>query len=299
MTEAPRRSGQRLMAVHAHPDDESSKGAATMAKYVAEGADVLVCTMTGGERGDILNPAMDRPGVRRELPRLRREEMDRAREILGIRQRFLGFLDSGLFGQGTAPPEGSFAAQDPVVAARPLVHAIREFRPHVLVTYDTHGGYPHPDHVMTHRVAVEAFAAAGDASRHPGAGDPWQPSKLYYITAFSKAYFTAIHQAMTESGLDSPAGEVLREWDDSQATWVSTTRVECADYFPIRRQAQLAHRTQVDPNGPALACPLSLEQLTWPTEDYHLAVSRVRTDVPEDDLFAGIAVERADLITAR
>ena len=86
----------RLMAVHAHPDDESSKGAATMARYVREGAEVLVATMTGGERGSVLNKAMDRPEVLADLPNIRRAEMARAREILGVEQRFLGFVDSGL-----------------------------------------------------------------------------------------------------------------------------------------------------------------------------------------------------------
>src|ERR1700742_6958 len=81
----------RLMAVHAHPDDESSKGAATMARYAREGVEVLVATMTGGERGSILNPAMDRPEVLANLPEIRRAEMARAREILGVDQRFLGF----------------------------------------------------------------------------------------------------------------------------------------------------------------------------------------------------------------
>jgi len=82
-------SGQlRLMAVHAHPDDESSKGAATMARYASEGVQVLVCTLTGGERGDILNPAMDRPEIKADMARVRREEMARARDILGVEHRF-------------------------------------------------------------------------------------------------------------------------------------------------------------------------------------------------------------------
>src|SRR3989441_5489806 len=85
-------AGLRLMAVHAHPDDESSKGAATMARYVREGADVMVCTLTGGERGDILNKAMERPEIRADLAGVRRAEMARAREILGVQQRFLGFV---------------------------------------------------------------------------------------------------------------------------------------------------------------------------------------------------------------
>src|SRR5437588_3576253 len=109
------------MAVHAHPDDESSKGAATMARYVREGAEVLVATLTGGERGDILNPAMDRPEVRADIGAIRRAEMAKAREILGVRQRFMGFVDSGL-PEGDPPPplpEGCFAMQPLDVAAEP------------------------------------------------------------------------------------------------------------------------------------------------------------------------------------
>jgi mycothiol S-conjugate amidase len=101
----------RLLAVHAHPDDESSKGAATMAKYIAEGARVMVATCTGGERGSVLNPAMDRPEVWERLTEIRAEEMDRAREILGVEQEFLGFVDSGLPEGDPLPPlpEGCFA----------------------------------------------------------------------------------------------------------------------------------------------------------------------------------------------
>src|SRR5215471_1851246 len=149
----------RLMAVHAHPDDESSKGAATMARYVRSGVDVLVCTLTGGERGDILNPAMDRPEVRADLPAIRRAEMEAARQILGVSQQFLGFTDSGLPEGDPLPPlpAGCFALEPLESAARPLVQAVREFRPHVMLTYDENGGYPHPDHIKCHEVSVEAF----------------------------------------------------------------------------------------------------------------------------------------------
>src|SRR6266516_4087986 len=86
------------MAVHAHPDDESSKGAAMMARYVDEGVDVLVVTCTGGERGSILNPALQhRPDIEANIAAIRKAEMDHAREILGVRQSWLGFEDSGLF----------------------------------------------------------------------------------------------------------------------------------------------------------------------------------------------------------
>ena len=174
----------RLMAVHAHPDDESSKGAATMARYVREGVEVLVATMTGGERGSVLNKAMDRPEVLADLPNIRRAEMARAREILGVEQRFLGFVDSGLPEGDPLPPlpEGSFALVPLAEAAAPLVRLVREFQPHVILTYDESGGYPHPDHIKTHQVAVEAFEAAADPDRYPEVGgEPWQPSKMYYF----------------------------------------------------------------------------------------------------------------------
>src|ERR1700760_394352 len=101
----------RLMAVHAHPDDESSKGAATMARYVDEGADVLVVTCTGGERGSILNPALkDRPEIQANMAASRPAERERARNILGVRQAWLGFVDSGLPEGDPLPPlpEGCF-----------------------------------------------------------------------------------------------------------------------------------------------------------------------------------------------
>src|SRR5262245_53490935 len=129
------------MAVHAHPDDESSKGAATMARYVAEGVDVLVVTCTGGERGSVLNPKMDRPEVRENMTEIRPRELDLAREILGVRLAWLGFVDSGLPEGDPLPPlpEGCFGLQDPEEAAAPLVALMREFRPHVVTTYDEDG----------------------------------------------------------------------------------------------------------------------------------------------------------------
>ena len=290
----------RLMAVHAHPDDESSKGAATMARYVREGVEVLVCTMTGGERGDILNKAMDRPDVRANLPGIRRAEMAMARDILGVRQQFLSFIDSGL-PEGDPPPplpDGCFALQPLEDASGPLVQAVREFRPHVMLTYDENGGYPHPDHVMTHRASVEAFEAAADPDRYPDCGEPWQPLKLYYFVTFHRAKFTALHEKLIERGLESPYAERLKEWaneddEDSGRRREITTRVHCADYFEIRDQALMAHATQVDPNGFWFACPVEIQREAWPTEDYHLArslvdASVVNTESPEHDLFAGV-----------
>ncbi|MGS2614335.1 mycothiol conjugate amidase Mca [Micromonospora sp. LZ34] len=281
----------RLMAVHAHPDDESSKGAATMAKYVAEGVDVLVVTCTGGERGSVLNPKLDRPDVWANIGDIRRAEMDAARAILGVEQAWLGFVDSGLPEGDPLPPlpEGCFALQDVEVAAGPLVRLMREFRPHVVTTYDEEGGYPHPDHIMCHKVSVAAFEAAGDPERYPELGAPWQPLKLYYDVGFSKGKIMALHEAMLAAGLESPYQEWLERWEDRPDKGSRiTTRVECAEYFPVRDDALRAHATQVDPDGFWFHVPMELQRRAWPTEDFQLARSMVDSPLPESDLFAGV-----------
>jgi mycothiol S-conjugate amidase len=281
----------RLMTVHAHPDDESSKGAATMAKYVAEGVQVLVATCTGGERGSVLNPKMDRPEVLADISNIRRAEMDRAREILGVEQAWLGFVDSGLPEGDPLPPlpEGCFGLQDPEEAAKPLIKLIREFRPHVMTTYDENGGYPHPDHIMCHKVSVVAFEKAGDPGFYPELGEPWQPSKLYYNSGWTRARMLALHEGMLAAGLESPYAEWLEKWSDrADRSDKITTRVECGEYFGVRDDALRAHATQVDPDGFWFHIPLEMQQKVWPTEDFELARSLVDSPVPESDLFAGI-----------
>jgi len=281
----------RLMAVHAHPDDESSKGAATSARYVAEGVDVLVATCTGGERGSVLNPKLDRPDVWENIAEIRRAEMDAARAILGVKQAWLGFVDSGLPEGDPLPPlpEGCFALQPVDVAAAPLVRLMREFRPHVVTTYDETGGYPHPDHIMCHKISVAAFDAAGDPKRYPDQGEPWQPLKLYYSSGFSKAKVMALHEGMLAAGLESPYTEWLDQWDGREDRGDRiTTRVECGDYFEIRDDALRAHATQIDPDGFWFRVPLDIQRKVWPTEDYELVRSFVDSPVPESDLFAGI-----------
>ena len=281
----------RLMAVHAHPDDESSKGAATMARYVAEGVDVHVATCTGGERGSVLNPKMDRPEVLADITNIRRAEMDKAREILRIKQDWLGFVDSGLPEGDPLPPlpEGCFGLQEPKEAALRLVKFIREFRPHVMTTYDENGGYPHPDHIMCHKISVVAFDVAGDPEAHPELGEPWQPLKLYYNSGWTRARMLALHEGMLEQGIESPYAEMLEKWADRDDRGDKiTTRIECGEYFGVRDDALRAHATQVDPDGFWFKVPLDLQRKVWPTEDFELARSLVDSPVPESDLFAGI-----------
>jgi mycothiol S-conjugate amidase len=284
--------GLRLMAVHAHPDDESSKGAATTARYAAQGVDVLVVTCTGGERGSVLNPGhLGLVSTPELLAQVRREEMAEAASALGVRQHWLGFVDSGLPAGDPLPPlpDGCFAAVPLEEATAPLVRLVREFRPHVMTTYDPTGGYPHPDHVMAHNVAFEAYHAAGDPERYRGDGAAWRPLKLYYNHDFSLRKMTAIHRAMRDAGLVSPYGDWIasREMQEIPERDV-TTRVQVAPWFPARDAAMRAHSTQIDPAGFFFAVPRDLEARVWPVEEYELAHSHVPTTVPEDDLFAGI-----------
>ncbi len=286
----------RLMAVHAHPDDESSKGAATMARYVDEGVEVLVVTCTGGERGSILNPALkDRPDIEANIAEIRRNEMIRARDILGVQQVWLGFVDSGLPEGDPLPPvpEGSFATVPLDVATEALVREVRAFRPHVITTYDENGGYPHPDHIMVHKISVAAFDAAADADRYPETGEPWQPLKLYYDVGFSLARFKALDEAMTVRGLESPFAEMRERFAERAAQPERrlpnvTTRVPCGDWFERRDAALLAHATQVDPSGWFFSAPLSIQREVWGVEEFELVQSLVDTTLPEDDLFAGV-----------
>ncbi len=284
----------RLMAVHAHPDDESSKGAATLAKYSAMGAGVMVVSCTGGERGDILNKnyvATDEPMVE-----VRRREMAEAAEILGVDHVWLGFEDSG-YHEGPPEewdlPEGCFAALDLDTEVEALVRLIRAFRPQVMITYDESGGYPHPDHIRTHEVSVAAFDAAADPDAFPDAGEPWQVLKLYYHGGFSRRRLVAINDAMRAHDGSGPFDEWIARMDKHGRADRSdrvTTRIPVAEFYGARDAALKAHVTQIDPTaGHWFAVPHDVEAAAWGTDDYELVRNLVDAATPEDDLFTGIS----------
>jgi mycothiol S-conjugate amidase len=166
---------------------------------------------------------------------------------------------------------------------------MRSFRPHVVTTYDENGGYPHPDHIRCHEVTVAAFEVAGAAEAFPEAGPPWQPLKLYYHHSFHRQRTQALSDAMIARGLESPYLERLQDWKpDPEHDARITTRVPCADYFDVRDRALIAHATQIDPEGAWFAIPAAVQKQAWPTEDFELVTSLVESQVPEDDLFAGV-----------
>jgi mycothiol S-conjugate amidase len=284
----------RLLSVHAHPDDESSKGAGTLAYYVSRGSKALVVSCTGGEEGRVLNehfPAHAQAMADRDLPGLRRIEMARAAEVMGIQHRWLGYADSGWPEDGEPEPVNSFASIPLEISAEPLVRLIREFRPQVMITYDEEGGYPHPDHVRTHLISIYARDAAADPTRYPDAGAPWTISKTYYDRIFNGPRVNAMYDALVaRDGEDSELVQEIagiRRWFDRPD--LATTHIPVGDFLEVRDEALRSHASQVSPQSTFFLWPNDLQREVWPWEDFQLADSQVETELPEDDLFAGIA----------
>jgi mycothiol S-conjugate amidase len=282
------------MFVHAHPDDESSKGAATAARYVDEGARVTLVTCTDGAAGEVLNPAFDTAQLDiAPIARIRADELSDAVAAIGFHAAHgLGYADSGWHEVAADVPQGTFARMDLDLAATALAQLVRAERPHVIVTYAEDGGYPHPDHIMNHLVTMRALdlAAAGEGEAPGLDGAPWQVAKVYASSAFPYERIEALHAAMLAAGLESPYGE----WLEERLERTPDARIACAEQFARRDAALRAHLSQVDPDGDWFAMPRSLEQETYPWESYALLESRVMTRLPEDDLFAGIDVAAWD-----
>ncbi|MEX0657936.1 MAG: mycothiol conjugate amidase Mca [Egibacteraceae bacterium] len=284
--------GLHAMFVHAHPDDESSKGAATMARYAKEGYRVSVVTCTDGMAGEILNPAMDRPGVAERMAEIREEELARALAVLGVtEQHWLGYPDSGYVadfdGDGSVLAPDCFYNAPVDQATGRLVRLIRAEHPDVVVTYPEGGGYPHPDHIRCHDISAAAFDAAGDPDRYPEAGAPWQPRKLYYVGAFNRRKVEALHAACADHGIESPFAGWLERFDPDEDD-PTTTSVDVGDYLPQRTQALLAHATQIDPESMWFRVPDEVVRDVYPFEDFELARSLVDTELPESSLFTGL-----------
>ena len=275
--------------MHAHPDDEASKGAGSVARYHAEGVHTVLVCCTGGEAGDILNPEMDVPEVRENLTGVRREELQRAAEIIGYDEVvMLGYRDSGMPDTDHNVHPECFAQADFREAVGRLVTVFRRTRPHVILTYgDDQRGYPHPDHLRVHDISVAAFEAAGDPDAYPWAGEAWQPLKMYY-NVWSRKRMEALHRKFLELGLESPFSE---DWfkDRPNTDERTTTSIDIYGHQDARRDALLAHRTQVDPNSRFwFGLPPEVQREIHPFEDYILARSISEPRLPEDDLFAGI-----------
>lgn len=281
-----------LMQVHAHPDDEASKGSATTAKYAAEGVRNVLVTCTGGEAGDILNPAADTPEVRADLPAIRIKELNDSVAILGYASlHLLGYRDSGMPETEDNKRPDNFWNTDIDEAVGKLVEIVRDEQPQVIIAYgDDHSFYPHPDHIRAHEIAVTAFEAAGVADRFPDKGKPWTPKKLYY-SGWTRRRIQALSDAFAGLDVENPFEEFLKEMP-GDSDHLFTTEINVGDFLPQRRASLLAHRTQIDPESFWMAIPDDALREIWPVEEYILARTLVDNGVKpgekETDLFAGL-----------
>ena len=275
-----------ILTVHAHPDDESSKGPGTIRRYADAGIRTTLVCCTGGEAGDILNPAMDRPEIIDNLHQVRQGELEAAADIIGYGEIvWLGYRDSGMpDSEHNRHPE-AFANADMHEAVGRLVEIIRRVKPQVIVTYpEDQSRYPHPDHLQVTAITLPAWDAAGDPDAYPELGEPWTPSKLY-CTMWSRRRMLEVHEAFGRLELESPFDEKWFDRPDQDDLVTASIAVDNS----IRRRSLLAHATQVDPSSPFwFGLPDDVQDAIHPFEDYMLMRSRIEVVAPEDDLFAGL-----------
>ncbi|MFE6778266.1 N-acetyl-1-D-myo-inositol-2-amino-2-deoxy-alpha-D-glucopyranoside deacetylase [Streptomyces sp. NPDC057702] len=334
MTVLPAR---RLLLVHAHPDDESINNGATMAAYASAGAHVTLVTCTLGEEGEVIpadlahlaapapttppgdteyerptsppgatSPATREARRRAALGAHRAGELTEAMAALGVDDhRQLGgagrYRDSGMMGAPQNREAGAFWQADTDEAAAYLVEVIREIRPQVLVTYDPHGGYGHPDHVKAHRVAVRAAELAAERGFRRDLGDAY---------AIEKVYWNCVPRSVAESGL-ARARKLADGADGGPFTGTAslvdvpgvveddevTTVVDGTAHAPAKVAAMRAHATQITVSGDFFALSNGLGQPLLTTEYYRLVRGDRGPTAPEatpwpgreDDLFAGVA----------
>lgn len=298
-------AARRMLLVHAHPDDETINNGATMAEYVAAGARVTLVTCTLGEEGEVLVPELAHLASDRDdgLGRHRIGELKAAMIELGVTDhRFLGgagrFRDTGMAYADDGeviPPSvvgpGTFWSADLREAADELVAVIREVRPQVLVTYDEVGGYGHPDHIQSHRVATYGAALAAAPSYRTDLGPAWDIPKVYW-SAMPRSVIAEGIAAMREIGSDFFGVESADDVPFAVPDEMITARIDAMDHVEQKMAAMRAHATQITLDGPFFALSNHLGQQIWGYEYYRLVKGAPGPVDPktgwESDLFAGL-----------
>jgi LmbE family N-acetylglucosaminyl deacetylase len=278
-----------LLAVFAHPDDESFGIGGTLAKYAAEGVKVSLICATGGEEGEINDPSL---GTKEQIAEIRERELRCACDVLGISQlHLLGYRDSGMAGTPANEDPRSLVQADPYEVVGKIVRLIRQIRPQVMVTFEEGGGYGHPDHKATHRHAKVAFRAACDPTQYPehlAEGlEPYAPQKLYY-TAFPRSVFQKLIQTAREMGIEPPA-----RYTDLESMGVPdefcTTHVDISAYLEVQEQARQCHRSQLSPDSLFTLIPDELRRQFRNTDCFACEGKMLKEgECPAEDLFEGL-----------
>ena len=262
----PKNSRKSLLAVLAHPDDETFGCGGTLAKYAASGVDVSLVCATRGEVGEISDSRLAKSS---NLGRVREKELRAACNVLGIKDLYvLGYRDSGMAGTPDNDHSDSLykASQDEVIGR--ITEIIRKVRPQIVVTFDQKGGYGHPDHIAIHRATQDAFWAAGSESSFSQMSldglKPHQPSKLYYMT-FPRSMFREFQKAIVEEDIDSDFAKMDVETMGTPDEDI-TTVINVNEFAEVKEKAALCHRTQIQGDGVFDWMPTSLRKKFVSTE---------------------------------
>jgi LmbE family N-acetylglucosaminyl deacetylase len=282
------REQRTLLAVFAHPDDESFGIGGTLARYAAEGVHVVLACATMGEAGKVHDPSL---GTREQLAEIRERELRCACDVLGISElHFLGYRDSGMAGSPENDDSRALVQADPAEVVGKIVRVIRQVRPQVVITFEEGGGYGHPDHIAIHHHTLAAFQAAGDPSQYPehlAMGLEPHLSQRLYFTALPRRFFRRLAQHFKEMGLaDHLAGF---DWESRGVPdELCTTEIDVSDYVDIKLQAFQCHRSQLLPDSPFSLIPPEVRWDFMSTECFSSPDSWLEPGQrPGADLFAG------------
>ena len=275
-----------LLAIFAHPDDESAATGGTLAHYAKEGFRVRLVCATRGEIGEISDPNL---ASHANLGEVREQELRDAAAALGISElTLLDYRDSGMAGtdDNKHPNALCNASADEVVVN--LVGIIREFKPGVVITFDPSGGYGHPDHIAIHHHTVNAFKAASDPSLYTDQGEPWSASRLFY-TVFTDRSFATMRESLQKYGADTSEMDGWEEaadfWDDNKVD----VRMDLSGVADAKWDALNAHRTQFGENNIFSRIPVEEAKASLSTEAFVLAQPAAVSGTQLADLFDGLS----------
>jgi LmbE family N-acetylglucosaminyl deacetylase len=282
-------SDRRLLAVFAHPDDESFGPGGTLALYARRGVDVHLVCATRGEVGEAP------PGWNgfSSVGAMRESELRCAAGILGLAGvHFLGYRDSGMPGSSDNEHPQALAAAPVAEVARPILRLIRRLRPQVVITFDPIGGYRHPDHIAAHRATVEAFRLASDPEAYPGDGRPYSPQKLYFHT-FPHGFIRMAARILPLFGVDPHHFGKNRDIDIASLAEVDFpihAKINVGSVMGIKQQASACHSSQGGGGMPGIVN--GLMRLLGSSEGYMRAEPQPGPQKTERDLFEGVDERR-------
>jgi LmbE family N-acetylglucosaminyl deacetylase len=275
-----------LLAVFAHPDDESFGVGGTLAKYAANGTRVVLVCATRGEVGEISDASLATP---ESLAHVREDELRCAANTLGITDLlFLDYRDSGMDGTPENLNPHAFIQAPPHEVVEKLVRVIRELQPQVVITFDPGGGYGHPDHIAISRYTTQACSQASSSTDFPEAGPPWQPMRLFYNT-IPASFFVEMRRKMQALKMDTSQLDGFNpqhnSFDDDQIK----ARIDVTQFVEAKWNALQCHQTQFGPDNLLRLLPeVDLRQMI--SFEYFALANPIPENGSQemDDLFSGM-----------